>query len=1744
MSLRGPCQLFPTWEHSVHVEEDYVSPWKAAWLGQCWRYHFVLEDNFDWVFVPLDPRLDPLGGDQRSAAPDKGSDPGCAEKVSHRDEAHMVPVSDEALRSAKDGLRSGASMQSCLARRQGRKAGLHVQISDVDVQSKVEHVDSCVERCATQPRIGEMEPGDLDSSASVSRMSTDSLQCGPVAVHLQNFLKFPPTESVDELQLLLELAKGPWWDFWQRGVEPLSLSREMWEYLQNSPLPIGVPLSFCIFVDGSAEKSNAGWGLVLFAWNGFSWAYLGWAGDGLQNSGGTNNDAECQGLLIALAWCMSLPAQVHVDIVVDSTFARDCAMGHIGVQTCDRESPAVKVRLVKQWLERWHRSVLIHWTPSHKGTFGNEFADRVAAFCSRRGHTGASVPSCVGQLLSHPLLAWAWAATHKVPGLVRLRQLQEGVYETSDRIPGECIEAILDDVRPRSVSRAVLVHLRLCTANVCSLRNKCAVLKRQCSEARVAVVALQETRLGSDSSFLSDGWVIVQTAAKGGQDGCAVWFNVEVWNEELEIDNFGLQQVCVLDARHDWLVVRVSCGNFDAIFVTFRAPHSLKPDAEIRDWWQTATRSMNVLKSKASLFILGDCNAQVTYGGDGVVGSLAVAEENLAGQLLVGLCQDVDVALVNTFPSAAFPIKMKNTWRDRCIDYVAVPRSLLIGAEVCNIDIDLCNPHDDHEALCVDVKLPCKVGTPDSFAHAGVGSVRRESSKWKCVKNPSWNCNVHRHAEHIFDEAKRHQKARISLRPQKPYVSSGTWDLVCQKKASLCSRRRCLQECGKAILRGFLRAWRESACGDSRFQGPSGSLVPVGWWRLRFIKVFARIRNISRTLMSALRRDKRAYIENVLQGARDAIETGDTKKLWHDLRFFRKGGKVNKVFKALPFLLDADGNNAGDLQEQTCIKAKHFGSMEAAVPCNASQAVQMQMCEFQDRDVRYRMCDLPTLYDVEQALVKLSRGKAPGPSGVRNEYWLEDPVGSAKKWFPVTLKTHLRLCEPARLAVGLLHCLYKGKGLMCQVENWRSIFLMEGVGKACRKISRPPLVAHLVRQSSSMMQGCKPGSCSAALTHYAITWLKVHKAKGNSAGLLFLDWRSAFYRVLRSRLLGGCWTDEAICDVLHQMKVDPLLFQEILNWSKGPSLLEGVSGHVARVVRAFFRFSAFIFPADSTVYVSRSGTRPGDSLADVVFALVMADAMAEVEDELRAVCPNMYDNLELCPSHPVWADDACFPFWEAGADKLEEKAALVARVVHVVCCRRALEPNYGLEKTECMLIHGGSGAKQARRHVFAGSGKLTFEAFGVRQQVRVTSAYTHLGTTITDDLGACCDVRRKIAKGLGLVRPLASKVLRREDVPLAKRAEICNALGPTAAGFNCAVWGHFPKDVMKRWVRGHENMYRMLLKEDRHTQAPKHPTVYEVCGATGLPVPQARLSIARIMHARRLVALDLDQLWSMLELEEQLVEESWLRTLRMDLAWLQYWCSSLSGMSFETVDTDELAVWISEHNLDMLVKRAWRRQTQTLRDWAEWQLHQRGLGAMTGVRAPGPTVSGSTCVECPLCDFVADSGSQLAGHIGSVHAHVNLAWRYMQSATCRICLKHFWVPKRLLAHLNSGNGCLAQAVVALEPAFEGCLAHVDDEVGHDERRDFRRAPAVRKAGPLRRRPANFIESLSLHIHTASSLDLRAVCKSARFFSHECELLESLIEAVEPTPLNRSGLQPPPINPDGRVWLQKGFQSFP
>ena len=270
------------------------------------------------------------------------------------------------------------------------------------------------------------------------------------------------------------------------------------------------------------------------------------------------------------------------------------------------------------------------------------------------------------------------------------------------------------------------------------------------------------------------------------------------------------------------------------------------------------------------------------------------------------------------------------------------------------------------------------------------------------------------------------------------------------------------------------------------------------------------------------------------------------------------------------------------------------------------------------------------------------------------------------------------------------------------------------------------------------------------------------------------------------------------------------------------------------------------------------------------------------------------------------------------AEELTLKASKICAVVHCECSRRALEINYTKGKTELLLSFAGKGADKARQSLVRCPEGIAFSCGDRMLNVRRTCKYTHLGTVLPDTATAGPDLRRKLARAKGYLRPLAKHVLRHPQLDLRCKHDIYQALGANVAHYNVAVWSDLSGEETRTWVQGHDAMYRLLLPEDRHTRKPKHPTIYEVCGATRLAVPQAKLSALRILHAERLVRQDLDPVWDLLSIEDSASSVSWLDTLRRDLIWLTEWVSSLQSTNFADMCPDALAAWFSERSLKPL----------------------------------------------------------------------------------------------------------------------------------------------------------------------------------------------------------------------------------
>ena len=192
----------------------------------------------------------------------------------------------------------------------------------------------------------------------------------------------------------------------------------------------------------------------------------------------------------------------------------------------------------------------------------------------------------------------------------------------------------------------------------------------------------------------------------------------------------------------------------------------------------------------------------------------------------------------------------------------------------------------------------------------------------------------------------------------------------------------------------------------------------------------------------------------------------------------------------------------------------------------------------------------------------------------------------------------------------------------------------------------------------------------------------------------------------------------------------------------------GRSNHLQSVVAAMLKHTWAKVPGADRYMLPRTGSRPGDPLADALFGFVMAKALHAIARRYDAegLCTTWNDDLPIAPA-VVWVDDAIFHV-EASASQLQEKTTCALRILHEEMLRVGLCLNYGQGKTEVLMCFWGSKAKGSSQHFFQqmrGQFHVCNEFDGVFT-VRAVPHYKYLGGFITKTLSLLPELRVRRAQ--------------------------------------------------------------------------------------------------------------------------------------------------------------------------------------------------------------------------------------------------------------------------------------------------------------------------------------------------------------------------------------------------------------
>ncbi|CAE7247533.1 impdh [Symbiodinium sp. CCMP2592] len=1329
-------------------------------------------------------------------------------------------------------------------------------------------------------------------------------------------------------------------------------------------------------------------------------------------------NAEVAAAIIGECWSLALPQGLPVTIWCDCSAVCGLLQGTMSAKNgASCVSLAQRLRFVAQLQE--HRPGACgkaEWLPGHCGNPFNEFVDRVAKAGARQ-QLHQKLPAAFWQLLQHDLLAWAWLTASRNPAFPTLEALASGQYEQRDAPPDHCWPKPIVAEAPPCVAK---VAFRVVSCNVQTLKNKRQLIWQQLASTGAGVIGLQETRSSREQQVRGQVFFEFSTAALKGEGGCSLLFNrVQPYaHQGKQPLFFQMEHFTCLHASPQCLAIKVQAPVLQAVFVAAHAPTSAHSLAVRTQWWTELAQFDWVKAYSGRVILLVDANAQVGSVVSDSIGCHAGSVENSSGALFRDWATEVDFFVPSThFDSAGdcVPSASEGTWVSpsgcECrLDYIAFPMSWRSRGL-------------DHFPVVVDVsfeisdRLPVRrqseaafVRDPDEWPAQAVAHL---AHRIDTLVPAAWETNVHAHTEELFFQvlALGASCKPVSSRRCRAFVSEASkWWLEATKF------------CKKAIKNWSALAARLDS---QRSSGRTG-LSAEGWDLLtvRDMVSFAcsTLATCRKELRRCLRVDKGAFVRRAHAKLCDVTDPFNAKEFFKTLRALRPPCK--RVIKPYAALQVADCID-DSFHRRLIAQQEHFASLEAGTKC----AIQDVLVPAPDPagEARFSRISKP-----------VKKGKAPGPEGIPDWLWALRAGKAAQLLLPLCLKTHVRLLEPIKLKSTQLIALFKG-GSPSKVESFRAIALMAGPGKLIRKQLRSSALIKAL-PATEFQQGGLPGSLLQGAHHVLRTHLALAHSQKVSSAAIFMDVSSAYYRVVRQALTGDVENDEQVCQVLGLLGVQRESMHAVCEWLAGTHLLQQASPHSQRILAEFLRGTHFSLRGSADVYRTQAGTRPGDALADVLFAMVQADCLAAVEKRLDAegllsdpVTEAAFAGSKLVA--PTWADDTVLLQVSASAEQQLAKTTRTMAVLHEEFLRRAMLPNCKRGKTEILFAFRGRQAPALRQLLLSKQGGvLRFSVGETSISVCCVKRYVHLGGHVTERPGAAADILQHVAAATAAIRPLRSAVLRDDRIPLTVRKLCLSSLALSTASSTAATWSRLTLAEANTWKQGYIKLLRSLSRDDRFTGCPSLPGEKEVCRHFRMPSPHAFLRVQRLRHFQRLV-LTQPSLLDLLVTEYRLSPAtSWLGLLQDDAHWLQ----SLTSVPEEArLFPEGLAEWSLYH------PAAFRTATRHASLALHHPLYDPAWVAAVASDEPAPAKTW----PCDCCDAAFASQQQLAAHRFAVHGRHCEARRITCGTTCHVCCTRFWTRARLIRHLQHDSpkclSCLvshqiverAEDVAAPDPAL-------------------------------------------------------------------------------------------------------------
>ena len=1359
--------------------------------------------------------------------------------------------------------------------------------------------------------------------------------------------------------------------------------------------------------------------------------------------------AEMEALLQAQWWAIGHDEGGKVHIHYDALSAGNAAKGAWGYETAHKL--CVLTRVLAQSLELCSpKKVEYHHVAAHTGDPWNELADTLANACRQ----GSIPPSAIPSFSWRPWLYgnYVIGAEH-LPLALQLLQGQkvlpsgngEKFSIKQDSAPATEIALwpldLQSDAGVQERPQVETVHLKCCSYNVRTLqdpKNKTSdgiaeYLRAQLSQAEYHLCALQETRARTTCTIESTDFIRLVVAGENGQGGCELW--VGKTNRIGGQTAFTLQHLTVIHQETSILAVRIRIGREFLVAITAHAPHSGRPEEERLKWWEQLSKVVKQGRMRGRLILMGDFNAQFGAEVEQTIGEVLNEKGTHNGTQLGRLLQEASMWVPSTYSHChkgeigtwVHP-KTKQAIR---LDYIALDHRLAAFDVRSEIDEEIDHPGagEDHRVVSLDFSFALaktkshQIRTPiDEVAVSDPANYEKIEEIIKTAPEITWETNIHDHyaeiAKNLYQNLST-QFPQTRKQPRRHYISSTTW--LC--RASKITMR-------KALIRARKSQDEETAQ-----------------------VIEAQLKEISGQLRHLLQDDRKRHIDEMLL----QVDNAPPNQVYAKLRRLGIGAQSRKYTKkALPMMKCDDGSYASTYEESQKAWRKHAATLEGG-----REVEEEHLLRECDERQRLHGCqelpkgaNVPTRTQVERACRRLQPYKARGPDGLPAALYHQFPASMAALLHPMMVKMVCQLAEPLGFKGGKLIHLYKGKGPADEPANRRGILISNHASKVAHGALRGQFTPFLERGMLPMQIGGRAHKSVQQSAHMLRLFMDLCRNQNLSCGVVFLDIRTAYYKVLRELVTKKQSAPNKLQDILDGFNLPPHALQALeqrLQEDDSIARRMGVGSYLEALLGELHTDTWFTTPGLTGVTATTIGTRPGSCFADVFFNFLFAEVLKEVKDELAEYgvltelqwngTRSLYvEETQECQTEVVaetgWADDLALFFQSSDPNQLVHNLRAGTTVLLNACWRFGLEPNFTRGKTEAIVALRGKGSVGARRKWFTHEGgRLPLpECHAPDSQIRMVARYKHLGGQVDAKAKSKAEIHARVGQMRQAFKSYKKSLFTVQSINPVKRAQLLRPLVLSIMEYNIGTLTSLTEADQQYMTTALLGIYKTIWRKPGEQTEEDHRIGWaRLCYALQLPTPRAILQMARVRYFSQIYRHGSGALWALI-----CTQRGWLEECSVAFDWVYEQISGSTALPDPRVDWTPWNNLIQESpkRFAALLQRAWKHEV--LQNYNEQVVNEgynmfKEAMEMAQYTFAEEAKSGRGCQDqhiCLACERSFKSRTGWASHAFKCHQRVNEARKFAGGTFCPACRKEYWEFKRLLLHLRYSGDCRRQLAMA------------------------------------------------------------------------------------------------------------------